>query len=112
MTDKAIRRILITFMVIGCIGAVSGSIAACYRIAEGDVWMAAFNIVIILINIVNVLWLYLCFKDCTKSTEEVQNRPRLQKSLNAMDDDKFDKMIAELKSSMHKTERGGNDHTN
>lgn len=111
MTDKAIRRILITFMVIGCIGAVSGSIAMCHRIAKGDIWMAVFDIVIILINIVNVTWLYLCFKGCTKSMEEEQNRQRLGKALKAMDDDKFDKMIAELKS-MHKTERGGNDNTN
>lgn len=108
MTDKAIRRILITFMVIGCIGAVSGSIAMCHRIVEGDIWMAAFDIVIILINIVNILWLYPCFKDCTKTVKEEQNRQRLEKALKAMDDDKFDKMIAELKS-MHKIERGGND---
>lgn len=108
MTDKTIRRILITFMGVGCIGAVSGGIAACHRIAEGDIWMAVFDIVIILINIVNVTWLYLCFKDCTKSMEEEQNRQRLGKALKAMDDDKFNKMIVELKS-MHKAERGGND---
>jgi len=111
MTDKAIRRILITFIGITCIGVVFGGIAACHRIAEGNIWMAAFDIVIILINIVNILWLYLCFKDCTKSMKERQNKQRLGKALEAMDDDKFNKMIAELKS-MHKTERGGNDNTN
>lgn len=105
MADKAIRRVLIAFMGVGCIGAVSGGIAACYRIAESDIWIAAFDIVIVLINIVNVTWLYLCFKDCTKSMEEEQNRQRLGKALKAMDDDKFDKMIAELKS-LHEFAKG------